>query len=99
MIVTPHFPETSDSRDEFVASRAYINVVSHTLTLECGCVVYVSRNPNTAVTHSRVIEKQGSTCTTRHHEVGARLALWELLPDPTRRRDRVSDDEIEWEWV
>jgi hypothetical protein len=31
--------------------------------------------------HSRVIEQRGPRCPVRRHDVGARLWLWELLPD------------------
>jgi len=50
--------------------------------LWCGCRVYVACHPITRLAHSRVIEQPGATCPIRRHEVGARLWLWELLPDP-----------------
>jgi hypothetical protein len=53
---------------------------SYTLTLTCGCVVYVSCHPQTGVAHTRVIERRGAACSNRHHDVGARLWLWEMLP-------------------
>jgi hypothetical protein len=56
--------------------------MSYTLTLQCGCVVYVSRHPGTGIAHTRVIQSRGSVCQDRRHTVGARLYLWELLPDP-----------------
>jgi hypothetical protein len=34
------------------------------------------------VAHTRVIESRARRCGSRRHEVGARLQLWELLPDP-----------------
>jgi hypothetical protein len=56
--------------------------MSYTLTLQCGCVVYVSAHPKTRIAHTRVIQSRGSQCAVRRHEVGLRLFLWELLPDP-----------------
>ena len=57
--------------------------MSHTLTLGCGCVVYVSCHPKTNVAHSRIIERRGPSCGNRKHAIGVRLWLWEVLPDPT----------------
>lgn len=70
--------------------------MSHTLALRCGCVVYVSCDPRTTVAHTRIIERRGSTCTVRRHEVGARLSLWEILPDPIERVDQPAIEAIEW---
>ena len=61
--------------------------MSHNLTLECGCVVYVSAHPETGVAHTRIIQSRGLACRVRRHEVGLRLFLWELLPDPARRAE------------
>lgn len=55
---------------------------SYTLTLACGCAVYVSCHPRTGVAHTRIIERRGPSCRNRHHDVGARLWLWEMLPQP-----------------
>jgi hypothetical protein len=55
--------------------------MSHTLTLQCGCCVYVSCHPATGVAHTRIIERRAPRCPVRRHEVGARVWLWELLPD------------------
>ena len=55
--------------------------MSHTLTLACGCVVYVSCHPKTNVAHSRIIERRGASCGNRKHAIGVRLWLWEMLPD------------------
>jgi hypothetical protein len=55
--------------------------MSHTLTLACGCVVYVSCHPKTNVAHSRIIEQRGASCGNRKHAIGVRLWLWEMLPD------------------
>jgi hypothetical protein len=54
---------------------------SYTVTLWCGCRVYVSRHPLSGMTHTRVIEHRSEQCRVRKHDVGARLWLWELLPD------------------
>jgi len=56
--------------------------MSYTVGLWCGCNVYVACNPETGIAHARVIERRGLACPIRSHEVGARLWLWELLPDP-----------------
>lgn len=55
--------------------------MSYTVTLWCGCKVYVSCNPATGIAHSRIVEARGAECPVRRHEVGARLWLWELLPE------------------
>ena len=58
--------------------------MSYNLSLTCGCVVYVSCHPLTQVAHTRVIEARGAACSVRRHEVGLRLYLWDLLPQPMR---------------
>jgi hypothetical protein len=55
--------------------------MSHTLTLACGCIVYVSCHPKTNVAHSRIIERRGARCENRKHAIGVRLWLWEMLPE------------------
>jgi hypothetical protein len=65
--------------------RAYLRGVSYNLTLPCGCLVYVSCQPQTGVAHTRVIETRALKCEVRRHAVGARLCLWELLPDLAHR--------------
>jgi len=55
--------------------------MSYTLTLQCGCTVYVARNPITHIAHTRILQTRGPSCTNRRHEIGTRLFLWELLPD------------------
>ena len=55
--------------------------MSYTITIQCGCVVYVSCHPRTRVAHTRVIETRGAVCPNRRHRAGERLWLWELLPD------------------
>jgi hypothetical protein len=59
--------------------------MSYTLTLQCGCVVYVSTHPKTRIAHTRVLEARGDACRVRRHEKGLTLYLWELLPDPLHR--------------
>jgi hypothetical protein len=59
--------------------------MSYNLTLQCGCVVYVSAHPRTRIAHTRVIQSRGPACPVRRHDVGLRLYLWELLPDPAHR--------------
>jgi hypothetical protein len=61
--------------------------MSYTLTLSCGCTVYVSCHPRTRVAHSRIIERRGPGCRNRRHDTGSRLWLWELLPCPDERPD------------
>jgi len=53
--------------------------------------VYVSCHPDTRIAHTRVIETRGEACAVRRHEVGLRLSLWELLPQP------VQSAPVEWE--
>ncbi|MGE3707819.1 MAG: hypothetical protein AB7I13_21300 [Vicinamibacterales bacterium] len=76
--------------------------MSYTLTLDCGCSVYVSCDPKTQAAHTRVLERRGSACPIRKHEVGFRLYLWDLLPDrgPTAGHPGIdappADDLIAW---
>ena len=70
--------------------------MSYTLTLQCGCVVYVSRDPLTLVAHTRIIERRGPTCHIRNHDVGARLYLWEILPERVLSADDDMNETIEW---
>ena len=58
--------------------------MSYTITLQCGCIVYVACHPQTRIAHTRVIEKRGPLCASRAHEVGPHLRLWDLLPDSGR---------------
>jgi hypothetical protein len=60
---------------------------SYTLTLACGCLVYVSCHPKTGVAHTRVIERRGPVCRNRLHDIGTRLWLWEMLPEPVTHAD------------
>jgi hypothetical protein len=57
---------------------------SYTIPLWCGCRVYVACHPRTRLAHARIIEKRGDQCPVRRHDVGCRLWLWEMLPDPQR---------------
>lgn len=66
--------------------------MSHTLTLACGCVVYVSCHPKTNVAHSRIIERRGAACGNRKHAIGVRLWLWEMLPESTADRGIAFED-------
>lgn len=64
-------------------------VMSYTISLWCGCTVYVSCHPRTNMAHTRVIEARGPRCPERRHRVGARLWLWEMLPDPRNPQPAV----------
>lgn len=55
--------------------------MSYTLTLYCGCSVYVSCHPTTHAAHTRIIERRSPECRVRKHETGLKLNLWDLLPD------------------
>ena len=55
--------------------------MSYTVTLFCGCDVYVSCHPRTGLAHTRIVERRGPRCTVRKHEIGSRVWLWEMLPD------------------
>ncbi len=59
--------------------------MSYNLRLQCGCVVYVACDPKSGLSHTRIVESKGSVCRSRQHEVGHRLFLWEMLPDPCYR--------------
>jgi hypothetical protein len=63
----------------------YSIAMSYNLTLQCGCLVYVSCDPKNGLSHTRILETRGPACRSRRHEVGHRLFLWELLPDPAYR--------------
>lgn len=54
--------------------------MSYTVTLGCGCRVYVACHPRTGLAHTRIIEVRSSRCAIRSHDVGVRVPLWELLP-------------------
>ena len=63
--------------------------MSYTIALHCGCIVYVSCHPATHCAHTRIIESVGARCTNRRHERGARVSVWELLPE--RAEDDVAN--------
>jgi hypothetical protein len=63
--------------------------MSYSITLWCGCSVYVSCNPKTGAAHTRVIERRHAACADRRHDVGLRLRLWEMLPDPRLREPQI----------
>ena len=66
--------------------------MSYTVTLSCGCRVYVACHPLRRAAHTRIIERRGPTCRDRRHDTGTKLRLWELLPDP-----RHPDPSLEYE--
>ena len=61
--------------------------MSYNLTLPCGCLVYVACHPETRLAHTRVVERRGGACPVARHDVGARIYLWEMLPEPARNTD------------
>ena len=71
----------------------YFNAMSYNIALQCGCIVYVACDPKTGLSHTRILEAKGPSCRARRHEIGFRLFLWEILPDPayTPRPVFVSD--------
>ena len=76
--------QTRDARVAAPSRAGCINTaMSYNLSLRCGCVVYVSCDPRTGLSHSRVIERRGPNCLVRKHEVGLKIYLWELLPEPS----------------
>lgn len=66
--------------------------MSYSITLWCGCRVYVSCHPQTGTAHTRIIERRGNNCPDRRHAVAAQLRLWEILPDR-----RISEPSLEYE--
>jgi hypothetical protein len=73
--------------------------MSYNLSLACGCLVYVSCHPRTRLAHTRVIQRRGSDCQIRRHEVGLHLYLWEILPDPhhqSRLEWADAFDDVTW---
>ena len=79
MFQSPSTPLSSSSE----SAPAPVRCLSPTLTLLCGCTVYVSRDPRTGFAHTRILERRGADCRTRRHDVGVRVWIWELLPDPS----------------
>ena len=70
--------------------------MSYTLTLQCGCLVYVACHPGTETAHTRIIERRGQACGVRKHDIGTRLYLWEMLPEVVNKDTRVRGNRIEW---
>ena len=70
--------------------------MSYTLSLRCGCLVYVSCHPATRVAHTRIIQTRGRQCADRRHDVGVRLYLWEILPDPRHRPIPTWEEETDF---
>ena len=56
--------------------------MSYTVTLLCGCEVYVACAPWTGRAHTRIIEWKPIGCRIGSHGVGVRLQLRELLAYP-----------------
>jgi hypothetical protein len=75
--------------------RGSVTVASYNLVLPCGCTLYVACHPATRVAHTRIIEQRSALCRERRHEIGARISLWELLPNPEHRArvEFVSDED------
>ncbi len=44
--------------------------------------------------HARVVETRGPQCRIRTHEIGARLWLWELLPDPRATSVTIREESV-----
>ena len=66
-----------------------VNAMSYTVTLGCGCRVYVACHPHTGLAHTRIIEARALECGVRSHGVGVRVAIWELLPYEPDDQDAV----------
>jgi hypothetical protein len=54
--------------------------MSYTVTLGCGCRVYVACHPQTGIAHTRLIETRPPDCAVRSHAIDVRIPVWELLP-------------------
>jgi hypothetical protein len=66
--------------------------MSYTVSLRCGCQVYVSCHPGSGFAHTRIIEFRSAQCAIRSHDVGVRIPAWELLrnePDEPRENSPV----------
>jgi hypothetical protein len=57
--------------------------MSYSISIPCGCSVYVSCHPTTGIAHTRIVQARGAQCRVRRHEIGTRVYLWEILPDPS----------------
>jgi hypothetical protein len=56
--------------------------MSYTLTLNCGCTVFVREDPDGGTPPVRTLQGRGDDCRLARHAVGVRVWLWDLLPDP-----------------
>lgn len=70
--------------------------MSYNLTLHCGCVLRVTCDSRTDTGPIRVIETPGDGCAVRTHDVGARIYLWELLPNFSEHHETLSHHNIQW---
>ena len=68
--------------------------MSYTVTLGCGCRVYVACHPRTGLAHTRIIEYLSTGCAVRSHAIGVRVPVWELLPYEPDEPSPVVLDEL-----
>ena len=95
--ITGTFPRaTGSARTEVHLVETRLRAMSYTLVLQCGCVVYVSCDPHTLVAHTRIVERRGPACRVRNHEIGARVYLWEILPERVLSGNEEASETIEW---
>ena len=59
--------------------------MSYTISLQCGCDVYVACNPRTGLAHTRVIERRALRCPVRSHAIGVHLQSSDI-PSPEVRQ-------------
>ena len=78
MRFAPQKCDAGDTRP--TCSWLRVTAMSYTVTLGCGCRVYVACHPQTGLAHTRIIEARPADCRVRSHDVGVRVPLWELLP-------------------
>jgi len=85
----PRKCDAGDTRSTLRGVRVTATM-SYTVTLGCGCRVYVACHPQTGLAHTRIIEVRSPECAVRSHAVGVRIPVWELLPyepdDPSADR-------------
>ncbi len=55
--------------------------MAYTLKVWCGCTVSVECSHDSQTGPSRFIKRRSARCRKQEHQVGARLWLWEILPD------------------
>ena len=75
-------------REAVKAIRYNGHGMSYTLTLDCGCTVYVSAALTGSMIPTRVLQSRDPDCRVEGHRVGVRIWLWELLPQAVRVSDR-----------